>query len=111
MSWIQNFVSAARKYFLFVTLHCTAPQSCYQKLTLHRAAPQIIYLNRKFLDISFFKKVFIQTILTVVVIKVSPYILDFIAIGYWHNSYWHNLAISLEALKAHYSAWHPSKQP
>ena len=87
---IQNFVSATRKYFLFVTPHCTAPQSCYQKPTLHRAVPQIIYLNRKFLDIfSFFKKVFIQTIFTVVVIKVSPYISDSIAIGNWHNSYWH----------------------
>ena len=82
MSRIQNFVSAACKYFLFVTLHCTALQSCYQKLTPHRAAPQIIYLNRKFLDIfSFFKKVFIQTIRTVVVIKVSPYISDSIPIG------------------------------
>ena len=49
MSWIQNFVSAARKYFLFVTPHCTALQGCYQKLTPHCAALQIIYLNRKFL--------------------------------------------------------------
>ena len=91
MSRIQNFVSAAHKYFLFVTPHCNAPQSCYQKLTPHRAAPQIIYLNRKFLDVFsfFFKKVFVQTILTVVVIKVSPYISNCIAIGYWHNSYWH----------------------
>ena len=47
MSRIQNFVSVARKYFLFVAPHCTAPQSCYQKLTPHRAAPQIIYLIKK----------------------------------------------------------------
>ena len=56
MSRIQNIVSAARKYFLFVTPHCTAPQNCYQKLTPHRAATKIIYLNKKFLDIFFFKK-------------------------------------------------------
>ena len=56
----------------------------------HCTAPQIIYLNKNFLDIfSFFKKVFIQTIFTVVVIKISLYISDSIAIGNWHNSYWH----------------------
>ena len=85
-----KFCVRSPQVFFICDTHCTAPQSCYQKLIPHRAAPQIIYLNRKLLDIFFFlKKVFIQTILTVVVIKVSPYISDSIAISYWHNSYWH----------------------
>ena len=93
MLWIQNFVSTACKYFLFVTLHCTALQSCYQKLALqscyqklalHRAAPQIIYLNRKFLDIfSFFQKVVCSNNTHCCSHQSKPYISDSIAIGYW----------------------------
>ena len=40
MSQIQNFVSAANKYFLFVTLYCVALQNCYQMFTLHHATMQ-----------------------------------------------------------------------
>ena len=62
-------VRSLQKFFTCnTTLHCKIVTK-----NLHHTVLQIIYFNRKFLDIFYsFKKVIVQAILTVVVIKVSP---------------------------------------